>query len=606
MNFQSETRSIQQEISRGFSSTNVTALLVACLCFLVFDVVTYRRNLSLEAETRGRIIAANCTSSLAFENQEDADEIISALREDPQIIAAALYRRDGSLFTAYRKGNQEARIPSDAPEIGTSIDLSRLDVVLPVREGDATLGRLLIRASLSEFYTRLRLFALIGVVVFLLALLVGRWASNLVGRRIARPVLDLAETTRRIADGKDYSVRAEMRAAHATTELIELTDWFNFMLAQIEERDRTVRSSEERFRTIFDFAPFGAAELDDAGMVIRSNRALHKMLARDEELLQAHTLWTFAFDEDIAEQEGRFQSLIQGSADHFELESRFLRPDRSVVWSSFAVSVIRGGDGLPKTIIAMLRDITREKQAEKALRESEENLQDLVYIASHDLQTPVVSLVGFSSQILRQHGASLDERGRHALHRLKANSERLHALILSLLDLSRLNTVKHPHRTFSVQRAVESTISDLDLKVQEGEASVSVGDLPNAVGDESRLTSVFRNLLSNALKYGGKQIDIGFAGGAYYVRDNGIGITERNLVKVFNAGVRLKTVDVDGVGMGLTFCRKVVAQHGGRIWVESDGKGMGSTFFFTLSEVHSSTLLEKGPQSEPTTSTELS
>lgn len=575
-------KSIKREISRAFTATNVTVLLIACLSFLIFDLVAYRQSLTEETITRGRIIAANSTSSLAFENQEDAYEILSALREDTQLIAAILFRNDGRIFASYTKDTPLGQLPDRAPTLGSRYTMSFLDVALAVREGNSELGTLLVRTSLSDFYNRLALYGLIASLVFCLALFTGRWISNILGIRISAPILALSETTRKVAQEKNYAVRAELDFPHAADELVQLSDHFNFMLEQIEERDISIRANEERFRTIFDFAPFGAAELDTSGSIVRSNRALQSMVGRTETALETSTLWRFSPPNDARAQRDHFEELTDGKRDHFEMEGRFLRPDGSVVWTSLAVSAIRGAEGSIKTIIAMLRDSTREKEAERALRESEENLRDLVYIASHDLQTPVVSLVGFSSQIIKQHADALSDRGRYALGRLKANAEHLHKLILSLLDLSRLNTVKNPHRKFSANAALNGVVKDLELRIREAEADVDIKNLPDLVGDESRLTSVFRNLLSNSLKYGGKAIEIGYHDSVFYVKDDGIGIAPRNLEKVFNAGVRLKSITVDGVGMGLTFCKKVIAQHGGRIWVESEGEGKGSLFKFTL------------------------
>ena len=98
----------------------------------------------------------------------------------------------------------------------------------------------------------------------------------------------------------------------------------------------------------------------------------------------------------------------------------------------------------------------------------------------------------------------------------------------------------------------------MGLQISEKDVAIKLRKLPDIKGDQTRITSVFRNLLSNALNYGGKNITIGFTKNAFYVKDDGIGISEDNIQKIFKAGERLKKVDVDGVGMGLTFCRKVI------------------------------------------------
>jgi signal transduction histidine kinase len=135
---------------------------------------------------------------------------------------------------------------------------------------------------------------------------------------------------------------------------------------------------------------------------------------------------------------------------------------------------------------------------------------------------------------------------------------------------------------------VHNIVSDLTLMYGEKRAEITIESLPDIRGDEPRLSSVFRNLLTNALNYGGKHITVGClseqtdARGAFFVRDDGIGIAQRNLEKIFQAGERLKKREVEGVGMGLTFCKKVIMQHQGTIWAESAGEGKGATFYFTI------------------------
>ncbi|MBD3305364.1 PAS domain S-box protein [candidate division KSB3 bacterium] len=269
---------------------------------------------------------------------------------------------------------------------------------------------------------------------------------------------------------------------------------------------------------------------------------------------------------------------------------RWVRKDGTILWTEQRNVPVYDDEGTLVAIEGVARDITAQKLTEQALKASEQDLQELVYIASHDLQTPILSLVGYADNILKKHVHQLDEKGIYGLQRLKANAERLHALVLSLLDLSRLNTVKNPYRTFSPEKSVNTILHDLALTVGELQADITIDSLPPMYGDEPRLASVFRNLLSNALNYGGKHIQVGYADDAYFVRDDGIGIAARHLEKIFRAGERLKKMETEGVGMGLTFCKKVITQHGGSIWVESEGEGQGTTVYFTLPQPGGRTL----------------
>ena len=207
-------------------------------------------------------------------------------------------------------------------------------------------------------------------------------------------------------------------------------------------------------------------------------------------------------------------------------------------------------------------------------------LEEIVYIISHDLQVPLISMEGYTTELEEKYKELLDEDGIYCLERLKANTRRMYLLVLSLLDLSRLNTRKYPHEFFETTALVKEVIRELSTG-NDG-ARIEVEEMPRMRGDKQRLTGVFRQLISNALMYGGKNITIGCRDSTWFVKDDGIGIPPNQLENIFKGGSRLKRVEVEGVGMGLTFCKYVIHQHGGKIWAESEGENKGAVFYFNI------------------------
>lgn len=207
-------------------------------------------------------------------------------------------------------------------------------------------------------------------------------------------------------------------------------------------------------------------------------------------------------------------------------------------------------------------------------------LEEIVYIISHDLQVPLISMEGYTTELEEKYKELLDEDGIYCLERLKANTRRMYLLVLSLLDLSRLNTRKYPHESFDATAIVREIVRE--LSADKDGINVEVEEMPRMRGDKQRLTGVFRQLVSNALMYGGKNITIGCRDGTWFVKDDGIGIPPNQLENIFKGGSRLKRVEVEGVGMGLTFCKYVLHQHGGRIWAESEGENKGAVFYFNI------------------------
>ncbi len=209
-------------------------------------------------------------------------------------------------------------------------------------------------------------------------------------------------------------------------------------------------------------------------------------------------------------------------------------------------------------------------------------LEEIVYIISHDLQVPLISIEGYAAELLESYKDKLDENGLYCLERLRANTRRMYQLVLSLLEISRLNTRKYPHETFDPTEVVKEIVRELSLRKEIPKAETRLEEMPPIRGDKTRLEGVFRRLITNAIIYGGKHIVIGCIDDTWFVKDDGIGIPPDQVEKIFKSGQRLKRMDVEGVGMGLTYCQFVIHQHGGQIWVESDGENKGATFFFNL------------------------
>ena len=241
-----------------------------------------------------------------------------------------------------------------------------------------------------------------------------------------------------------------------------------------------------------------------------------------------------------------------------------------------------------RNFIFILTDLGVKKlklvETEKRLESVNSDLKDMMYIASHDLQSPIVSIKGYISLITEKYSNTFDETVRGMISRASVNLERMHKLILNLLDISRLNTQKNPFTVFSAKELAEKVKKDLELVLLEAGAEITIYDMPDIWGDKIRIETVFRNLFTNAINYGGKNISAGYRSRiGYFVRDNGIGIDSESLEKIFSPGVRLNEIKNEGTGMGLAFCRKVVEFHGGKTWAESEGMIKGAVFYFTVS-----------------------
>lgn len=234
-----------------------------------------------------------------------------------------------------------------------------------------------------------------------------------------------------------------------------------------------------------------------------------------------------------------------------------------------------------------------------ALERSNKELDDFAYIASHDLKEPLRGLFNNARFLQDDYAEKLDQDGVDRLSRLSYLCQRMEQLINDLLYFSRLgrqDLAIHPTDLNAVIRDIQM-MSETTLK-ERNVAIVLPRPLPSISCDETRITEVFRNLITNAAKYNDnaeKRIEIGHlptletakgtANDVFYVRDNGIGIAAEFYEDIFRIFKRLNAEDDDkkGTGVGLTFVRKIIERHGGRIWLDSVC-GEGTTFYFTIGQ----------------------
>ena len=257
---------------------------------------------------------------------------------------------------------------------------------------------------------------------------------------------------------------------------------------------------------------------------------------------------------------------------------------RKKIFRSIAQLVEEKGN--PVKIQGIIQDITESKEIEIEIMNTNNDLKNMMYVASHDLQMPLVSMEGFASLLLDQQGNSLDDKGLYYLKRILANTTSMRKLINSLLSISRLASVKNPFEVLNVARLANIIKKELELSIEEANVQVSTieeKNIPESFGDRQRILIVLRNLISNSIHYGAKNISIGYESGkGYYVKDDGIGINNDHLERIFKPGERINDIKTEGTGMGLTFCQKVIEMHKGSIWAESEGQGKGTTIYFTI------------------------
>jgi signal transduction histidine kinase len=223
------------------------------------------------------------------------------------------------------------------------------------------------------------------------------------------------------------------------------------------------------------------------------------------------------------------------------------------------------------------------------LQRSNAELEQFAYVASHDLQEPLRKVASFCQLIEQRYDDQLDERGRQYIAFAVDGARRMQQLINDLLAFSRVGRAPVPREAIDGGQVLRHALASLTAAIEESDAEIVAGPLPQVRGEPSLLAAVFQNLIGNALKFRGAErphVEISAERDGdewrFSVTDNGIGIEPQYAERIFMIFQRLHPKDAyAGTGIGLALARKIVEYHGGRIWLDTDA-GPGTTFRFTL------------------------
>jgi light-regulated signal transduction histidine kinase (bacteriophytochrome) len=240
----------------------------------------------------------------------------------------------------------------------------------------------------------------------------------------------------------------------------------------------------------------------------------------------------------------------------------------------------------------MLTDRTLQlERTNRALVALNAELDEFTKVASHDLQEPLRILTAFSDLLRKDLGNLVPERAARDIEFITDAAKRMRTLIQDLLALSRTGRVAKKREKVSLDGCADRALEALVMRVKETGAKITRDELPEVWGDATLLTQFYQNLIGNALKFSGEQppvirltVEEREKSPIFGVKDNGIGIDPKYAQQIFQPFRRLHSrAEVEGSGIGLAICRKIVERHGGKIWVESEPR-KGAHFRFTIPE----------------------
>lgn len=376
---------------------------------------------------------------------------------------------------------------------------------------------------------------------------------------------------------------------------------FGFAIVMVEDLSET-ESAKLRlqaalllageFRRFFEISNELACVIDPDGVIVVVNPAWNSVLGHEMEELVGRPYTDLVYADDIPTALQKERLTVKSSTQLLNDEIRLLHIDGTYRWFS-RTSIFDPGTGKS---FRVARDITQNKRAEKRLRKlaaelqrSNLELEQFAYIASHDLQSPIRTVINYLQLLLNDYEGKLDETASHYVLRAENAAQKMKRLIKGLLTYSRIRTQGNEFGPVECSYVLKTALNALQAHIESSEAKISFDPLPRVQGDELQLEQLFQNLLENALKYKSDQaprihISAQRRGNKWQftVKDNGIGIDPDYNERIFLVFQRLHTSEeYPGTGIGLALCKQIVERHGGEIWVESL-PNKGADFHFLL------------------------
>jgi two-component system sensor histidine kinase/response regulator len=242
----------------------------------------------------------------------------------------------------------------------------------------------------------------------------------------------------------------------------------------------------------------------------------------------------------------------------------------------------------PSVLIATIKALLRARKAEEELRRSNEELRHFAYMVAHEMNEPLRNIGTYVQLLARNYKGKLDDEADEFISFTVSGVKRIQSFIQDVLSFSQATNPDVKFAPVSCDSVLTTSLFGLHRAIEETGAAVTSDALPAVVGNELRLGMVFTNLIGNALKYRGSdppRIHVGVIRHGdewlFTVRDNGIGIEEKYWDTIFGMFKRLHGGGSPGSGIGLALSKRIIENHGGRIWVQSE-PNRGSTFYFTL------------------------
>ncbi len=361
-------------------------------------------------------------------------------------------------------------------------------------------------------------------------------------------------------------------------------------MTQQKQQEARLRSSEETFRLAMAYSSVGMALVSPNGRWLEVNQALCDIVGYEREELRATNFQTITHPDDLQADLELVQEMIEGKRKSYQLEKRYFHKLGHEIRILLSVSLVRHEDGSPKYFISMIQDISDREKLIAQLQQTNVELEQFAYVASHDLQEPLRMVTSFVGLIGTQYGNMLDAAGHEYINIAVEAAKRMQLLITDLLAYARIGRESQLTTDIDCDVEMHHVLLNLGNAIQGAKADIDIGPMPVIRGNPVEFLRLMQNLIGNGIKFHRPGVTPAIKVRAvqqgtewvFTVADNGIGLKPDYYERIFQPFKRLHTQqEYQGSGIGLAVCRKIVENLGGRIWVDSV-LGEGTKISFTV------------------------
>lgn len=377
--------------------------------------------------------------------------------------------------------------------------------------------------------------------------------------------------------------------------------------SELEAQNEELRLAQEeicaardKYSDLYDFAPIGYFTLSEKDVILETNLKGAELLRTPRADVVGRAFSGFVAPNSTDAYYLHLKGVTASEATQCCELQLAAAATSDAVFAQVTTSRVLSADGILCGFRSAAIDITERRRVEQEREEliaelgvKNAELERFAYTISHDLKSPLITITGYLGALEEDLAAGDGEAVRDCLRHLCESAARMGRLLDDLLELSRIGRVIGSRERVELAELVEAALDALHGPISDaGIRAEIVGDLPVVYGDRTRLGEALQNLIENAVKYMGDReaprIVIGSRREGEqtvcWVRDNGRGIEPQFHQQIFELFNKLDRKS-EGTGIGLALVRRIVQVHGGRVWVESDGPGMGATFCFTVPDI---------------------